>query len=69
VTDEEVLEISRYRWHIELLWKFLKGLAIVKQCVDLHGGQVSVKSEVAAGSKPGGTVFTVSLPLQGESHG
>lgn len=40
------------------------GLAIVKQCVDLHGGQVSVKSELAAGSTPGGTVFTVALPLQ-----
>jgi putative transposase len=24
VTDEEVMEIYRYRWHIELLWKFLK---------------------------------------------
>jgi signal transduction histidine kinase len=44
------------------------GLTIVKQCVDLHGGQVSVKSEVSAGSRPGCTVFTVSLPLQGESH-
>lgn len=24
VSDEEIMEIYRYRWHIELLWKFLK---------------------------------------------
>lgn len=24
VSDEELMEIYRYRWHIELLWKFLK---------------------------------------------
>jgi signal transduction histidine kinase len=34
------------------------GLAIVKKAVDLHGGKIAVKSEVAAG-----TTFTVTLPL------
>jgi len=35
------------------------GLAIVKQCVDLHGGDITVKSEVGVG-----TLFTVTLPLK-----
>jgi signal transduction histidine kinase len=34
------------------------GLSIVKKCVNLHGGQITVESEVSAG-----TTFTVSLPL------
>ena len=35
------------------------GLAIVKQCVDIHGGSITVDSEVGLG-----TSFTVTLPLK-----
>lgn len=34
------------------------GLAIVRSCVEAHGGQISVESDVGAG-----TTFTVTLPL------
>jgi len=34
------------------------GLSIVKKCVDLHGGEITVKSEVSVG-----TTFTVKLPV------
>jgi len=34
------------------------GLAIVKKCVDLHGGEITVHSELGAS-----TTFTVTLPL------
>lgn len=34
------------------------GLAIAKKCVDAHGGQISVQSEVGVG-----TTFTVRLPI------
>ncbi|MBW4450158.1 MAG: sensor histidine kinase [Spirirestis rafaelensis WJT71-NPBG6] len=34
------------------------GMAIVKKSVDLHGGQITVNTEVGVG-----TVFTVTLPL------
>ncbi|MFB2894886.1 PAS domain S-box protein [Aerosakkonemataceae cyanobacterium BLCC-F50] len=35
------------------------GLVVVKKCVELHGGSISLKSEVGVG-----TTFTVSLPLK-----
>lgn len=35
------------------------GLVIVKECVDLHGGEILVESEVGQG-----TMFTVTLPIQ-----
>jgi signal transduction histidine kinase len=35
------------------------GLAIVKKCVDLHGGEITVDSEIDQGTK-----FTVTLPLK-----
>lgn len=35
------------------------GLAIVKQCVDIHGGNITVESEVGIGTR-----FTVTLPLK-----
>ena len=34
------------------------GMSIVKQCVDLHGGEISVKSEIGIG-----TTFVVTLPI------
>lgn len=37
------------------------GLAIVKQSVDLHGGKITIDSEVGIG-----TTFTVTLPLKKE---
>lgn len=38
------------------------GLSVVKQCVDLHRGRISVQSEVNVG-----TTFTVRLPLRQEN--
>ena len=38
------------------------GLAIVKNAVSIHGGQISVKSELGIG-----TTFTVELPLRAEA--
>ncbi len=39
------------------------GLTIVKKAVDLHGGQIAVKSEVGAG-----TIFSVAIPLNNPSQ-
>ena len=39
------------------------GLSIVKQCVDLHSGQIAVESEVGVG-----TTFTVTLPANLEQE-
>lgn len=35
------------------------GLSIVKKCVELHGGQIAVRSQVGVG-----TTFTVTLPIK-----
>jgi signal transduction histidine kinase len=40
------------------------GLAIVKKCVDLHGGQITMESEVGVG-----TTFTITLPLNIQNVG
>lgn len=40
------------------------GLVIIKECVDLHGGEILVESEVGKG-----TTFTVTLPLSQPSQG
>lgn len=39
------------------------GLVIIKECVDLHGGEIFVESEVGKG-----TTFTVTLPLSQPSE-
>ena len=39
------------------------GLVIVKECVDLHGGEILVESEVGQG-----TTFTVTLPIRQPSQ-
>jgi hypothetical protein len=39
------------------------GLVIVKECVDLHGGEILVESEVGQG-----TMFTVTLPIRQPSQ-
>jgi signal transduction histidine kinase len=38
------------------------GLAIVKKCVEIHGGEIVVQSEVSDGEQPSGTTLTVILP-------
>jgi len=35
------------------------GLAVVKKCVQLHGGNITVNSQVGVG-----TTFTVTIPWQ-----
>lgn len=37
------------------------GLSIIKKCIDLHGGQINVESEIGVG-----TTFTVTLPSNGK---
>ena len=42
------------------------GLAIAKETVELHGGRLTVRSQVGAdGVHPAGSSFTVRLPLAG----
>lgn len=43
------------------------GLALVKNIIDLHSGQITVKSEMAAHEKEGFTEFCVTV-LKGNSH-
>jgi PAS domain S-box-containing protein len=38
------------------------GLAIVKKCVEIHGGEISVQSEVSTEEQPGGTTLTIIVP-------
>ncbi|HEY9604313.1 MAG TPA: sensor histidine kinase [Allocoleopsis sp.] len=38
------------------------GLCIVKKCIDLHGGEITLESQVGEG-----TTFTVTLPLVSNS--
>jgi signal transduction histidine kinase len=41
----------------------LKNSAAIKKAVDLHGGQIAVKSEVEIG-----TTFSVAIPLNNSSQ-
>ncbi|RMH71381.1 MAG: response regulator [Cyanobacteria bacterium J007] len=41
------------------------GLAIVKRCVELHGGHVKVTSQLKGDRPSGGTTFTVAFPVDG----
>ena len=44
--------------------RFGRGLSVVKDLLDLHGGSISVESA----GKPPGVIFRISLPLQGRSQ-
>jgi len=39
------------------------GLSVVKAFIEMHGGQVTVESELGKGS-----TFTITLPANGDGH-
>lgn len=59
-TDQALLFNSFYRGsNVGKIEGIGLGLSIVKQCVDLHGGNIAIESEVGVGTK-----ITVTLPLR-----
>lgn len=56
--DEKLFESFHRGTNVSTIPGTGLGLAIVKKSVDLHGGKITVKTEVEVG-----TTFTVTLPL------